>query len=92
MFGKSRFQILARRQAILTKVFRGFPMSLLALMMEAEGTSETSDNFNVTTRRYISEDSKRLYNYCFRYPQRIELKVWCSSKYGVKFPVLLSSS
>jgi hypothetical protein len=30
------------------------------LMMEAVRTSETSVNFNVTTRRYISEDSKRL--------------------------------
>jgi hypothetical protein len=27
-------------------------------MMEAVQTSETSDNFNVTTRRYIPEDSK----------------------------------
>jgi hypothetical protein len=30
----------------------------MALMMEAVGTSETSVNFNVTTRRYIPEDSK----------------------------------
>jgi hypothetical protein len=30
----------------------------IALMMEAVRTSETSVNFNVTTRRYISEDSK----------------------------------
>jgi hypothetical protein len=28
------------------------------LMMEAVRTSETSVNFNVTTRRYIPEDSK----------------------------------
>jgi len=27
-------------------------------MMEAVSTSETSVNFNVTTRRYIPEDSK----------------------------------
>jgi hypothetical protein len=31
---------------------------LIALMMEAVGTSETSVNFNLTTRRYIPEDSK----------------------------------
>jgi hypothetical protein len=30
----------------------------IALMMEALHTSETSVNFNVTTRRYIAEDSK----------------------------------
>jgi hypothetical protein len=30
----------------------------IALMMEAVLTSETSVNFNVTTRRYIPEDSK----------------------------------
>jgi hypothetical protein len=31
---------------------------IIALMMEAVRTSETSVNFNVTTRRYIAEDSK----------------------------------
>jgi hypothetical protein len=31
---------------------------LIALMMEAVRTSETSLNFNVTTRRYIPDDSK----------------------------------
>jgi hypothetical protein len=31
---------------------------MTALMMEAVRTSETSVNFNVTTRRYIPEDSK----------------------------------
>jgi hypothetical protein len=31
---------------------------IIALMMEAVRTSETSVNFNVTTRRYIPEDSK----------------------------------
>jgi hypothetical protein len=31
---------------------------LIALMMGAVGTSETSVNINVTTRRYIPEDSK----------------------------------
>jgi hypothetical protein len=30
---------------------------IIALMMEAVRTSETSVNFNVTTRRYIPEDS-----------------------------------
>jgi hypothetical protein len=29
---------------------------LIALMMEAVSTSETSVNFNVTTWRYIAED------------------------------------
>jgi hypothetical protein len=33
-----------------------------ALMMEAVHTSETSVNFNVTTRRYIPEDPKLYYN------------------------------
>jgi hypothetical protein len=32
--------------------------SFIALMMEAVRTSEKSVNFNVTTRHYISEDSK----------------------------------
>jgi hypothetical protein len=32
--------------------------SFIALTMEAIRTSETSINFNVTTRRYIPEDSK----------------------------------
>jgi hypothetical protein len=31
-------------------------------MMEAVRTSETSVNFNVTTRRYIPEDCKLYYN------------------------------
>jgi hypothetical protein len=31
---------------------------IIAMMMEAVRTSETSDDFNVTTRRYIPEDSK----------------------------------
>jgi hypothetical protein len=31
---------------------------MIALMIEAVHTSETSVNFNVTTRRYIPEDSK----------------------------------
>jgi hypothetical protein len=38
------------------RCFRG------ALMMEAVCTSETSVNFNVTTRRYIPEDCKPLTN------------------------------
>jgi hypothetical protein len=32
--------------------------SFIALMMEAVRISETSDHFNVTTRRYIPEDYK----------------------------------
>jgi hypothetical protein len=36
---------------------RNFP-SIIALMMEAVRTSETSISFKVTTRRYIPEDSK----------------------------------
>jgi len=32
--------------------------SLIALMMEAARTSETSVNINLTTRQYIPEDSK----------------------------------
>jgi hypothetical protein len=35
---------------------------IIALMIEAVRTSETSAKFNVTTRRYIPEDSK-LYKY-----------------------------
>jgi hypothetical protein len=31
---------------------------MIALVMEAVRISETSVNFNVTTRRYIPEDSK----------------------------------
>jgi hypothetical protein len=34
--------------------------NIRAMMMEAVRTSEMSVNFNVTTRRYIPEDSKRL--------------------------------
>jgi len=34
-------------------------------MMEAVRTSETSVNFNVTTRRYIPEDSKLQSNVVF---------------------------
>jgi hypothetical protein len=34
--------------------------AMIALMMEVVRTSETSVNFNVTTRRYIPEDSKLL--------------------------------
>jgi hypothetical protein len=33
-------------------------MIIIALMMKAVRTSETSVQFNVTTRRYIQEDSK----------------------------------
>jgi hypothetical protein len=34
------------------------PRDEIALIMEAVRTSETSVNFNVTTRHYIPEDSK----------------------------------
>jgi hypothetical protein len=40
---------------VLTKTERR--VSIIALMMEAVYTSETSVHFNVTTRRYIPEDS-----------------------------------
>jgi hypothetical protein len=33
-------------------------MAIIAVMMEAARTSETSVNFNVATRHYIPEDSK----------------------------------
>jgi hypothetical protein len=39
---------------------------VIALMMEAERTSETSVNFNVTTRLYTPEDSK-LHTRCREY-------------------------
>jgi hypothetical protein len=42
----------------LTDVAEVHTASIIALMMEAVSTSETSVNFNVTTRRYIPEDSK----------------------------------
>jgi hypothetical protein len=38
---------------------------LIALMIESVGTSETSVHFNVTTRRYILEDSYKLSHYLF---------------------------
>jgi hypothetical protein len=38
--------------------FRGSTASIIKAMMEAERTSETSVNFNLTTRRYIPEYSK----------------------------------
>jgi hypothetical protein len=45
--------------------FRGAYCPIIALIMEAVRTSETSVNFNVTTRRYIQEDSKRLVSCSF---------------------------
>jgi hypothetical protein len=40
-------------------VLFGFPKEIfIALMMEAVRTSEMSVNFNVTTQRYIPEESK----------------------------------
>jgi hypothetical protein len=47
--------------------FRGRTASIIGvinLMMVAVRTSETSVNFNVTTRRYIPEDSK-LHQYLY---------------------------
>jgi hypothetical protein len=38
---------------------------IMILMMEEVRTSETSVNFNVITRRYISEDSKRQFFFSF---------------------------
>jgi hypothetical protein len=34
------------------------------MMMESVRTSETSVNFNLTTRLYIPDDSSKLLNYC----------------------------
>jgi hypothetical protein len=42
--------------------FRGAYCSIITLMMEAVRTSETSVNFNVTTRHYIPEDSTLYYD------------------------------
>jgi hypothetical protein len=42
----------------LTQVSEVRNASVIALMMEAVQTSETSVNFNVITRRYIPEDSE----------------------------------
>jgi hypothetical protein len=40
-----------------TDVSEVLTASIIALMMEAIRTSETSVNFNLTAQRYISEDS-----------------------------------
>jgi hypothetical protein len=46
----------------MTNVSAGLAASIIALMMEAESTSETSVNFYQTTLRNIPEDSHfRLY-------------------------------
>jgi hypothetical protein len=42
----------------LTDVSKVRTASITAMMIEAVRTSETSVDFNVTTRRYIPEDSK----------------------------------
>jgi hypothetical protein len=47
-------------------------------MMEAVRTSETSVNFNVTTRRYISEDYKKE---CIFYGIQCDLKVSVQCKF-----------
>jgi hypothetical protein len=38
---------------------------IIRAMMEAVRTSETSVNFNVTTRRYIPEESKLHFNFVY---------------------------
>jgi hypothetical protein len=43
---------------MLTDVSEVRTASIIALMTEALHTSETSVNINLTTRRYIPEDSK----------------------------------
>jgi hypothetical protein len=43
---------------VLLSVFETVTITFIALMMEAVHTSESSINFNVTTRRYIPEDFK----------------------------------
>jgi hypothetical protein len=42
----------------LTDILEEHTASIIKAMMEAVRTSETSVNFNVTTQRYIPEDSK----------------------------------
>jgi hypothetical protein len=42
----------------VSEVPTSFIMMIIALMMEAERTSETSVQFNVTTRLYIPEGFK----------------------------------
>jgi hypothetical protein len=42
----------------LGKITKTRKMIAVVLITEAVSTSETSVNFNVTTRRYIAEDSK----------------------------------
>jgi hypothetical protein len=56
----------------LTDVLGVRTASIIALIMEVVRNSETSVNFNVTTQRYIPEDSKlhtrrreNLKSYCF---------------------------
>jgi hypothetical protein len=64
--GYARFQILTAASmkfrvfwdVEVDRRFKGAYCPIIALMMEAVRTSETSVNFNVTTRRYIPEDSK----------------------------------
>jgi hypothetical protein len=48
---------------------------MIALMMEAVHTSETSVNLNLTTRRYIPEDSKlqlEPHNWTFTHIQGVQ--------------------
>jgi hypothetical protein len=49
----------------LTDISEVRTASIIAPMMEAVSTSETSANFNVTTWRYIPEGSKLCIQTCF---------------------------
>jgi hypothetical protein len=57
-----RFQVLKAASMKFRVLDRRTASIIVALMMEAVRTSEMSVNFNVTTRRYIPEDSKLLKN------------------------------
>jgi hypothetical protein len=64
-----RFQILTAASMKFRVFWAVSPCShveVIALMMEAVSTSETSNNYNVTTRRYIPEDSKLQYQRRFK--------------------------
>jgi hypothetical protein len=53
--------------AMLMAAVRPSDTSVRAMMMEAVRTSETSVNLNMTTRRYIPEDSKLQYAFALHY-------------------------
>jgi hypothetical protein len=52
-----RFQVLTAGSMKMNVFWDVAPCSLIALMMKAASTSETSVNFHQITRRNISEDS-----------------------------------